>query len=476
MMSTRALGADILAPMPRPSIAILFLGLFPFGCGGEDPARRPHVILISVDTLRADHLHCYGYERETSPVIDQLASTGILFEQAHSHSNSTGSSHMSLLTGLLPPTHGIDGHSGALSDSIRTLPQILQRAGYRTAAFLDGGYMIGALGFDRGFDHFESAYELFSHKLDRVESWVAESNDRPTFLFLHTYGVHAPYLPEEEHDVYTNPAYGGPLRERVPWLRDHLEREEGSFLLSQLKFPFWDGVRDFDDADRRFIVDLYDGCIRTVDAGVGRLLDALERKGWLENAWVIVLSDHGEAFWEHGSFGHRGLYEEELHVPLILHPPGGLEVPRRIAELAGLVDLVPTLLAALEVDAPMETQGRDLLMESESSSAPIHSYAVESPNKSVLTERYKLMRLESARTVDRLYHVAVDPEEHNDLLSDGAPQMGDTSGEAYVRLKRELEESLSLASELQETLGKPQPVRELTAGETALLRALGYTR
>jgi arylsulfatase A-like enzyme len=440
----------------------LLCGLTLPGCGHQAAATDggPHVIVLSIDTLRADHLGCYGYERPTSPHIDALAGDALLYENVHAHSNSTAPSHMTLLSGVLPPTHGVR-HRAARGPSpdLPLLAELLGRAGWQTAAFADGGYLTAPFGFARGFDVFDSRLERFDAKLDRIERWLGTAEDRPTMLFVHTYGVHAPYLPARAHDIFTDPAYDGPLAARVAALLS-LESDEGRWPpFEQTKDAFWGDRGALDEEDRAHLVDLYDGCLHEVDAGVGRLLDALERKGWLDDAWLVVTSDHGEAFGEHGTYGHRQLYEEELHVPLLVRPPGGFPGGRRVADAAGLSDVAPTLLEA----AGLPATGAD----AEAYRALIHG------GRKLLAH--------GAAGRRELYDLRADPDEGRDLLATAEADAGPSPEASALRAMHEALEGLLAdisvrCRALRSRLGEPEEEAGLDPEQEAALRALGYVR
>ena len=448
----------------RLAAASLLLG----GCGSGEADPPPHVVLISLDTLRADRLGCYGYERPTSPVLDALARESFLFEEARANSNQTHVSHMAMFTGLLPPVYSAPGKGDpVLPTEGGALAEVLRGAGYATVAFADGGYVLEEYGFDRGFERFFSRFERVDDKVDRVLDWLADAEERPTFLFFHTYGVHAPYLPGLDFDRFTDPDYDGPLRERVESQREHLETG-GKGSLLQYRERFWDGRVDFTAEDTAYLSDLYDGCVRQVDSEVGRLLDALDERGWLDDAWVVVTSDHGEAFREHGSYEHRQLYEEELRVPLLIRPPGGLDEPRRDPRIVGIVDVAPTLLGRVGLAPPGPTQGVDLLDPDVARASVVHAFSFESPGSSAIGERYKLV----TRLQDReVYDLDADPAEAVDLVE--ARDVPERAAELLESLSEVREESRALR-ELYGVDLDAEP--ELSPEQEKLLRALGYTR
>ncbi len=460
-------------PRHAAHLLVLLLGAGVLaGCGRDAPSDGParRIVLVSIDTLRADHLSCYGYPRETSPRLDALAEESFVFTRARAHSNSTAPSHMSLFTGVLPLVHDVwNGGDTALSPDLPTLAERLSDAGYRTAAFADGGMVAERFGFARGFDTFDSRYERFPRKLDRVEEWLDATDDAPAFLFVHTYGVHAPYVPARGHDVFTDPGYTGELRARVMALASRLDAPDGD--LGAVRTLFWEGRESFDEADREYLVGLYDGCIRSVDAGVGRLLDMVDARGLLDDAWVIVTSDHGEAFLEHGSWSHRELYEEELHVPLLVRPPGGLAGGRRVDAPVGLVDLAATLLALGGVDADDVVQGRALLPAGSFEPRPLHAVAEQYRGYQTLVDGAWKLHVGEADARWQLYDLSADPREERNLLG-----TGEEADAVRAALEREVATVRAAAAALRERLGGAIEAAAPTDDELEVLRALGYVR
>lgn len=447
-------------------------------CAPDDPlAPRPgaHLVLISLDTLRADHLGCYGYERDTTPVIDAFAQHGVLFEDVLAAASTTAPSHMTMFTGVLPRVHGIHNNvSVQQSPRLRLLAEILADHGYRTAAFADGGLIRDTNGFDRGFQHFDSRFEFFDQKLDRVEGWLEQAPDEPTFLFVHTYGVHAPYVPTRAHDLFSDPDYSGRLAGR-DYVLELRMREGGATDLALLMNAFWEQQKLFDDADVQHLIDLYDGAIHRVDADLERLFEALDDKGWMDDAWVVITSDHGEAFREHGGFQHRSVHQEELAVPLILRPPGGLPEGLRVPSAVSHVDLQPTLLSLLDLPPEPATQGRAWVPLDAPRERPRFASGGERARFDVVVEqRRKLIHAndpkDPADVLRGLYDLDVDPGEQHDL-SDVLP-----APPWRARLERRLAEALDAAAALRASIGDPEAGPGLTAEQRAELAALGYTK
>jgi arylsulfatase A-like enzyme/Flp pilus assembly protein TadD len=299
--------------------------LLPAAC--RRAARRPPVVLISIDTLRADHLPAYGYEKVATPAIDALRRDSILFSEAYSHVPLTLPSHVTLLTGLLPPKNGVRDNLGyVLSPSHPTLATLLKQRGYATGAAVSAVVLISATGVSQGFDEFDdrmvtgstslsigeiqrSGYE--SEKI--AEAWISRHSSEPFFYFLHLYEPHTPYDPPE------------PFKSRYPAVP-------------------------------------YDGEIATADDIVGKFLSFLKSRGLYDPSLVVVVSDHGEGLGQHGEDEHGVLlYRETLHVPLLVKLPGKRRAGEKIETTVGLVDVAPTVLESTGADSPSGLSGRSLL-------------------------------------------------------------------------------------------------------------------
>lgn len=318
------------------------------------------LVLISIDTLRSDHLSCYGYPRETSPVIDRFASRSLLFERAYAPSYNTADSHMSIFTGTNPSVHRVrnvaaDQSQNRLPGTIRTLAEALKADGFTSVGFHGGGNVAAAYGFDRGFD----SYRFTKDDLSPAVAWVSErpsDADQPFFLFVHTYRTHDPYLPDPPFNSLWLADYEGPVFVDPASFARELE---GGDKFDRQRELYWSRVDPARPEDVAKVVALYDGEIRQVDSELAPLFDALERRP--ERILVVLVSDHGEQFYEHGGTLHEDVYEETLRVPFILNHPDGRGAGQRFDRRVSLVDLAPTLLDALGV-APLATaQGRSLL-------------------------------------------------------------------------------------------------------------------
>lgn len=317
-------------------------------------ASRPprNFILISIDTLRADHLGVYGYRRDTSPFFDSLAARGILFERATSQIPGTLPSHMSIFTGLYPAEHGVYPPDSTLSPAIETLPETFRRAGFRTGGFTAGGFMDGRYGFDRGFEAFDDtipdtdkdAEHVFGNGLEFLRGL---KKDERFFLFLHTYQVHDPYVPPRGYGnwFWKGPPPPGTFPSTGPNLLDvNL------------------GVRPITPEVVRYFEALYDSEIRATDDSLRRLFAGLRDLGLLEDTWIVITSDHGEEFFEHGKMVHEQIFDECLHVPLLILPPARDRAgPRRVRDLVESVDIAPTLYELAGLAPRVRPSGESLL-------------------------------------------------------------------------------------------------------------------
>jgi arylsulfatase A-like enzyme len=420
---------------------------------GSIPSVR-NLILFSIDTLRADRLGCYGYGRETSPAIDALARRGVLFEMAIAEASWTLPSHMTVLTGLYPTTHGAVDYSKRLPEGIQTLAEVLRERGFRTAAIVEGGYLNKRFGYSRGFDSWDRTNDSIHPVLQSARRFIEGLPEKGRFfLFLHTYGVHCPYDPPERY--------------KALFVRDP---KEARVLPAGLC-----GVRDFSTRELTsgqvgHLSDKYDGSVRAIDDEMGGFIAFLDGRKVLEDTALVILSDHGEEFMEHGSIGHEGrLHIEVLRVPLLVTAPG--LTARKVQAGVGLVDVMPTVLDLLKVERPA-TQGRSLMPlmtggEKELDARPLFSEHGEGPKiMSVVDGRYHLL----AHSGD-VEHSGAGGSELYDLVEDPAESknLSDTHQAEVRRLLKLLDSHFSRIRR-----ARAEYAREPTAEELEKLRSLGY--
>ena len=300
----------------------------------------PNIIVILLDTLRADRLGCYGWERARTPNLDGIAERGVRFADAMSASSWTLPAHASLFTSSYPSQHGL-WKDQRLPDTLETVGEVLGGGGYRTAAFAERGFLKAEHGFARGFEQFNSTSRNCLKTFGLAGRWI-EERESPFFIFIHTYQVHTPYNPPARFTEGIVREYHGELPAAV-------------------------NVRDYDwgrngpppsDEDIRYVSDLYDAEVAEVDHALGILLDRLETAGILENTLILITSDHGEEFFDHGSVLHgMSLYQDQLHIPMILYWKGHFEGGLVADHPVHLVDLAPTLTAAAGMEPPPDWVG-----------------------------------------------------------------------------------------------------------------------
>lgn len=401
-------------------ILAVFLVLFSYslkysvGSKNKITCRECNVVLISLDTVRADHLGTYGYFRDTSPNIDALSEKSVLFENAFSQSSHTMPSHMSLFTSLYPSSHKMM-YKDVLDPKVETLAQVLRADGYATVwvAPLNDYNLDLNRGFGRGFDHFISPNQNQTQYWQNGLEWIEDNKNRKFFMFFHTYKAHDPYTPSLETVLrFTNKtdekiissgtelldiAYSKIISNASIVFKDSFIRENeyiftNKSLLRELlpslcgnysnlhrtcfdvyKRTFWENVDVYSDSDMDYVELLYDSRIRELDADVGRLFSVLEKQGLMNKTLLIITSDHGEEFMEHGHIDHGDtLYDEVIHVPLILWIPGSGR--KQISSLVQTIDIMPTILELVGVDIPEQVQGKSLISLIEGSVVPLNHY------------------------------------------------------------------------------------------------------
>jgi arylsulfatase A-like enzyme len=307
---------------------------------------RPNLILISVDTLRSDHLSVAGYWRNTSPHFDQLAAQGVFFERAFSPTSWTLPGHASMLTGVNPTRHGAHRWKSPISKDVPLLAEILSEAGYATKGVVNGNFVKAQYGFDRGFDSYSVYFGLDTDEHQAAVLDVLDAReDRPFFYFFHYMRVHSPYLPPKGDNPFMRPFDGEVSGEIAMHLEAWNEQGRHGPVLSE--------------AENDHLIDMYDGAIWAMDALLAEVLARLE-DGDLSNSYVILTSDHGEEFMDHDLLGHSlSIFDEVISVPLMIRGPG-IEPGQRVDALAGLIDVVPTSLDLLNIEPPPGLEGRSL--------------------------------------------------------------------------------------------------------------------
>lgn len=437
------------------------------GCGtASDSPRPPNVLLVTIDTLRADRVSAYGHARETTPVLDGLAARGVRFENAYASSSWTAPSVASLLTSLQPASHGVEhGHvvtgdkvtadgvaeQEGLADALALWPELLGPAGYTRFAVTANAHLDARFGFARGFDRYRCVGFTDLSAVEAVlDEWEPELlAAAPWFLWVHLFDPHAPYeawadwIRRERPDFRALPAPLAGVKMAAQYQAMGVRRGTPAFDLVNLA---------------------YDSEVARSDAAIGRLLERLDVG---PHDLVLVTSDHGESFLEHGRFGHGyNLHEEVVRVPLVLHLPGGPAGRVVDAPVRG-IDLLPTVLDALDLPAPSTLQGRSLL--------PLLRGDEAAPRDVVLDlQRFPSV---SARAIRRgpwkyiaprrgepaLYDLGSDPAEQRNLAAE-RPDVA-----------RDLDGALGRHAEVEAAARVEPRLEPLRPDELEQLRALGYT-
>ncbi len=325
-----------------------------------------NVILISIDTFRGDHLTCAGYDKYAVNItknICAIAAQGVYFTKAISQAPSTEASHASILTSALLSHHNaFNSRNQSISQEYPTLAEVLKESNYSTAGFTGSAQMSAIYGFDRGFDVFEEFRgEIFAEQAKRGIDWLNSTKGRK-FLFLHTYEIHHPYTPDEKDAKQLDPDYKGSLGTNI----------SVRFLTDINK-----GIHNITDEDLKHIIAMYDAEILSVDRAFGNFTEQLKTIGLHKNTIIILVSDHGEEFGEHGKVGWHShtLYNELLHVPLIIAAPG--LKPAVNNKLVMNLDVAPTLLNMLDIPLPKTYEGQSLDLG--------HEYAISEKDKNWTT-------------------------------------------------------------------------------------------
>ncbi len=381
----------------RTHAAGLLLAAAIAACGGacrKSPVfPKAPVLVVSIDTLRADHLPAYGYTKVSTPALEAFRAEAVLFENAYSHVPLTLPSHVTMLTGLLPPQSGVRDNTGyTLASGAATLPERLGKEGYATGAAVSAVVMAKTSRVDRGFDFYDDnveattpgqplgAIQRSGFETEKIaEEWITPHAGAPFFFLLHLYEPHTPYRPPEP--------YASQYRDRP-----------------------------------------YDGEIATADAIVARFFAFLKEKGLYDRAVIVMMSDHGEGLGDHGEDEHGLLlYREDLHVPLMVRLPGARRAGEKVSRPVGLVDVFPTVTALLGIAPPAGLAGVPLLAASSASVDPSRAIFSEtlfpryhfgwSDLASLSGERYRYIH----GPRPELYDIVADPGERNDL-SPGLPQ------------------------------------------------------
>ena len=440
--------------------ALVLTGTF---CGWFASKDRLNLIIVLVDTLRADHRGYHGYPRPTSPGIDDLAAASAVFRNHYSTASRTGPAVASVFTGLYPRSHGVINPliywdaKGILGDEQTTLAEILQAEGYACHGIITNPNVTGRFGFAQGFETYRMVASMEAREVNELAvTLLTTAISKPFFLYLHYMEPHSPYAaPRAYEGLFVDPGYRGPIT------GEHAQLDE---IVA--------GRLTVDEADVRELEGLYDQEVRNFDDEFGRLLDALRDAGLMENTVIVFIADHGEEFLEHGSVlqGYT-LYQEQLHVPFFIYDPRNRE-PREVTAITRHIDVLPTVLDLLgiELEGPVQGESAVYLIEGSAQAGealPVFAEASLMAVKtirmrSLMVDGWKLIQTELPVTRKELYHIEVDPSEQRDLASTNP----EVTEELTARMNR-LVKSLPVA---------PSRTVKLERQEIEALRSLGYIK
>ena len=452
----------------RPPVAIDYGGYRCSGC---------NVILITIDSLRADHLGSYGYFRNTSPNIDRFADDGVLFTSAYAQASATSQSLSSLMTSKsptrFPGSYRLGGHK--LDEEKVTLAEMLRENGYITGGIVTNSWLKEGRGFDQGFDYYYFKFRgdtfqppyISSDRVTKLGlNWLKWNKDQKFFLWLHYMEPHTPYISHEEYQY--DPGYQGKFKDSFG----------APATINKYKNP----DLNLTDEELYHAQALYDGEINYVDNSIGALLSELKEMGLYNNTVIIITTDHGEEFKDHKSIGHgHTLYNELINVPLIIRVPGSAKI--KTDRQVRLLDVVPTVLDILKIETNSSFDGVSLLpilknegsenysLEVYSKMATHHSSIISGDGwKLILSymelrfEPQKHRRWEKIETRRELYNLKDDPGEQNNLVDE------------YPEIAKELEERLTELQSIQginddESVSSDSEISNKTKEE---LKSLGY--
>jgi len=366
-----------------------------------------NVILISIDTLRADHLGVYGYTKNTTPNIDRFAKDSSVFLNTISQAPSTEPSHASIFTSLIPSKHGaLFSKKTKLSDELVTFPKILKNKGYSTVSFHGGGQISSDYGFSQGFDIYEEIKEKnnnFEHNVKNATTWLQKNKNKKFFLFLHTFQVHLGYFLDHNYTYEFTKDYKGNLTEHT--YINYINSVNANKIKANKE-------------DTDYVISLYDSEIKSVDEAFNNLILFLKENNLYDNTIIIFTSDHGEEFGERHMIAYHShtLYDELLKVPLIIKFPNSKYKNTITNKQVRSIDIFPTILDILSIPITVDIDGVSLLNLLENKAFNITAISERDINMinlpaSLRTETWKL-------NINSLYNIEDDPDEKIDLSKD----------------------------------------------------------
>jgi arylsulfatase A-like enzyme len=476
---------------------------------------EPNIVLISIDSLRSDHLGCYGYDKPTSPTIDWLAGQGILFEHSLAHSPWTLPSHVSLLSSLYPSAHGVESINQKPSENVTLVQEILKRNGYRTAAFTGGGFVGSSYGFDRGFELFVDQRRGTDRWVSQTLDWVRKVKKEKWFVFMHTFAVHYPYKPNPRIlKLFTDwtPPDSTTVEEIAAQITDindisddemrtlmlhrfiHgtkiFRKHFGSFFDSSGKRSVlfemlhrWSTLPKSEE-DVSHIVTCYDSTIREVDEAIKKLVEGLEKLKLLSRTIIIITSDHGEEFLERRWIGHgTSLFSEQIHIPLVyyfgkdLHHFPEQMLPGTNRNLSRQIDFLPSILGLLNIDPPPGIQGINLFDEEQSSRSLTSMASLIKPETDFLAIQSDSQKIlfDAQKDSFYLYQLTQDRRERHPLIMEGKINRADSTHEDLKTYQPLLRTFKNLHRENENIVNTHSPETLVMSSKLKKqLKALGY--
>jgi len=433
------------------------------GCGKKNinAERDYNVVLIVADTLRSDYLSCYGNRWIKTPSIDSIAKDGILFENAISHASWTLPSHASLMTSRYPIQHGCLSYNNPLSEKETTLAEVLKQDNFTTGAFISTFLVSSKFAFQQGFDTFDEKLDAdFQRPVTEFHAdslrWIEKKKNGKFFLWLHYFEPHYPYLPHvpftDDYEKILNKEVKGTFDRSHEWIKDTYNKKK----------------EDLSEADTNRMRSLYAGEISYLDRFIGEVISKLKEEGVYDKTLIIFTSDHGEMLGEHHLIEHgESLYQEEIHVPLIIKLPADMKYTcgARVNEIVEHVDVMPTLIDLLGVKSNIKLEGKSLrsLMSGSSGNnsivkaiahSEVHNY------KSLISGNLKLIMSLPVLDSPMLFDIDKDPGEKNNI---------------YYEEKEKAKEMKNRLLDWVMAMNNPAPAKtRLTREEEDKLKSLGY--
>ena len=407
---------------------------------------RPDILVIILDAARGRQFGFAGYSRDTTPHLDQLAAESMVFTQAYSECSTTSCSIPNLISGVPFLNVGTVFKGRQIPDEVTTLAEYLKPLGYRTAGLSGNPNNSPARNSHQGFDSFKKIWGAHGQSVQAIEIIESQPADEPLFLQLHYLPPHPPYRPAPQFDLFSDPDYEGPVEAKM-----------------RLR-PYSLGRKTLTPKDVVQLMALYDGNLRMADHAIGEVLTAMKETGRWENTMVLMTSDHGEAFEEHGVFSHNStVFEEMIHVPFILRLPGGATIEGVDLESpVALADVVPTLLARLGLPPAPEVWGTDLLSHRPSRYLFHRTHEPRNAALAVRSDRWKAI-VRSDRQEPMLFDMKADPEERINLAFERPLLLAGLT----LRLRE-------FIVDWEKRVPQPQEDVELSAEDEKMLRSLGY--